>query len=173
MQVVTIKKNSVMRVIIFALILAMGFGIAVMSRGKETPTTEVKLYFVDAEMLRLIPVNAYIPQTNTEKMAQCVLDELIEGRDDNPKIRRLIPKQRRCMTVEVRDSIAYVDIKSEMVDAQPDGRNLELLTVYSVVNSLTGLAGIENVRFTVEGKVQKDFKGYIDMRETFIPDYYV
>jgi len=30
-----------------------------------------------------------------------------------------------------------------------------------------------NVRFTIDGKRQKDFKGYIDMRETFIPDYFI
>ena len=38
---------------------------------------------------------------------------------------------------------------------------------------LTGLDGIVNVRFTIDGKRQKDFKGYIDMRETFIPDYFI
>ena len=65
------------------------------------------------------------------------------------------------------DRIAYVDIKQELADKHPEGRDLELLTVYSIVNSLTGLDGIVNVRFTIDGKRQKDFKGYIDMRETF------
>ena len=75
--------------------------------------------------------------------------------------------------MKVLDRIAYVDIKQELVDKHPDGRDLELLTVYSIVNSLTGLDGVVNVRFTIDGKRQKDFKGYIDMRETFIPDYFI
>lgn len=173
MQTVTIKRNLIIKHIAFALILAAALGIVVIARGVKAQTEEVKLYFVDAEMLRLIPVSTTIPKSNTQKMAQCVVDELIEGRDDNPKIRRIIPKEKRCMTVKVKDRIAYVDIKKSMVEGHPDGRDLEMLTVYSVVNSLTGLDGIVNVRFTIDGQVQKDFKGYLDMRETFIPDYFV
>ena len=48
-------------------------------------------YYVDAQMLRLIPVKTQIPQMSTQKMAQRVVDELVEGYDDNPKIRRIIP----------------------------------------------------------------------------------
>jgi hypothetical protein len=77
------------------------------------------------------------------------------------------------MTVKVKDKIAYVDIKKDVVNEHPDGRDLEMLTVYSIVNSLTGIDGIVNVRFTIDGKIEKKFKGYLDMRETFIPDYLV
>ena len=84
-----------------------------------------------------------------------------------------IPNVKHGIKVKVLDRIAYVDIKQELVDKHPDGRDLELLTVYSIVNSLTGLDGVVNVRFTIDGKRQKDFKGYIDMRETFIPDYFI
>ena len=173
MQTITVKRNSIIKHIAFVLILAAAFGAVVAARGMKVQTEEVKLYFVDAEMMRLIPISTTIPKTNTQKMAQYVVDELIEGRDDNPKIRRIIPKEKRCMTVKVKDKIAYVDIKNSMVEAQPDGRDLEMLTVYSVVNSLTDLDGIVNVRFTIDGKTQKDFKGYLDMRETFIPDYFI
>ena len=77
------------------------------------------------------------------------------------------------MTVSVKDDIAYVDIKDSMIQNHEDGRDLELLTVYSVVDSLLSIKGITNVRFTVNGHKQKDFMGYLDMRETFIPDYTV
>ena len=77
------------------------------------------------------------------------------------------------MTVKVKDKIAYVDLKSSILKTQPDGRDFEILTVYSIVNSLTNVDGIVNVRFTVDGERKKDFMGYVDMRETFIPDYCV
>ena len=173
MQIVTLKKNTLIRHFIFLLILAIGFGTVVISQNTHTETAEVKLYYVDAQMLRLIPVNTQIPQMSTQKMAQRVADELVEGYDDNPKIRRIIPNVKHGIKVKVLDRIAYVDIKQELADKHPDGRDLELLTVYSIVNSLTGLDGIVNVRFTIDGKRQKDFKGYIDMRETFIPDYFI
>lgn len=171
MHEITLKKG--LRYTAFLLIIAVGFGFAALTRGTSVETEEVKLYFVDAQMLRLVPVKVSIPKMPPQKQAKRVLDELIEGRDDNPKIRRLIPKDKGCMSVKVKNRIAYVDINDEMLEAVPDGRDLEELTVYSIVNTLTGLDGIVNVRFTINGEAQREFKGYIDMRETFIPDYFV
>lgn len=173
MQIVTLKKSSIIRNITFILILAVGFTIVAVSGNSHPPVEEMKLYFVDAEMMRLMPVRVTITKSSPQRMASKVLDELIEGRDENPKIRRIIPKEKHGMSVKVKDQIAYVDIKKEIVDKHPEGRDLEMLTVYSIVNSLTGIDGIVNVRFTIQGKIQKNFKGYLDMRETFIPDYFV
>ena len=106
-------------------------------------------------------------------MAQRVADELVKGRDDNPKIRRLIPDVRGALKVKVVNDCAYVDINGEVKKKHPEGRDLELLTVYQIVNSLTELDGIRTVRFTVDGEVTRDFMGFIDMRETFVPDYFV
>lgn len=173
MQIVTFKKNMLIRHFIFLLILTIGFGTVLVSQHIHTETAEVKIYYVDAQMLRLIPVKTQIPKMSVQKMAQRIVDELVEGRDDNPKIRRVIPNVKHGIKVKVLDGIAYVDIKRELADKHPDGRDLELLTIYSIVNSLTGLDGVMNVRFTIDGERQKDFKGYIDMRETFIPDYFI
>ncbi len=173
LQTVTIKKNSIIRYAVFLLIITAGFVCAAISHSAKAETAQVKLYFVDEQMMRLIPIETDIPRTSAEKMAQRVISELITGRDGNPKIRRLIPDRKHCMSVKVKEKIAYVDISPEMVSAHPDGRDLELLTVYSIVNSLTSIDGIVNVRFTIDGKTQKDFKGHIDMRETFIPDYFI
>ena len=54
MQIVTLKKNTLIRHFIFLLILAIGFGTVVISQNTHTEMTEVKLYYVDAQMLRLI-----------------------------------------------------------------------------------------------------------------------
>ena len=101
MQIVTLKKNTLIRHFIFLLILAIGFGTVVISQNTHTETAEVKLYYVDAQMLRLIPVKTQIPQMSTQKMAQRVADELVEGYDDNPKIRRIIPNVKHGIKVKV------------------------------------------------------------------------
>lgn len=173
LHAVTIKRGSIIRYTVFLIIIAAGLCCVLIQRGIKPEAAEVKLYFVDAQMMRLIPSKASIPKTTPAKMAQRVLDELIEGRDDNPKIRRIIPKLRHSMRVTVKNKTAYVDISSAAAHSHPDGRDLELLTIYSIVNSVTSVDGITNVRFTIDGKVQKDFKGHIDMRETFIPDYFM
>ncbi len=162
-----------MKRIISAVVIMLTISTLFLSCGSEKPMVGVKLYFVDAQMLRLIPLKVYIRDSTPQKEAKIVLDELIRGRDDNPKIRRLIPDIKNCMSVKTDGKMAYVNIKSKMAENHPDGRDLEILTIYSIVNSLTSIDGIDSVRFTIDGKRQKDFKGFIDMRETFIPDYYV
>lgn len=160
-------KRIILLFVIFSAMLIM-----TVSFGREAPpVTEVKLYFTDMEIFSLIPRTVQIPKTDTEGQAKLVIRKLIEGDDENLKIRRTIPKIPNCMSVSVEDGIAYVDIKRSMIQNHADGRDVEILTVYSIVNSLMSIDGINNVRFTICGKVKKDFMGYIDMRETFIPDY--
>lgn len=162
-----------MKKVIFVFIILIGLGIAIVSFGTNIPTTEVKIYFTDAQVLKLIPVRTQIPKLTSEQQAKIVIKELIKGHDDNLKIKRTIPDIDGCMSVTVKNNIAYVDIKQSMIENHSDGRDIELLTVYSIVNSLINIEGISNVRFTINGKSQKDFMGYLDMRETFIPDYMI
>lgn len=140
--------------------------------GYNTKTTNVRLYFTDSSMLRLIPSDFSVHTKNKNKAAKCVIDELLKGRDNNKKILRTIPDLKNGLTVKVKEKTAYVNMSREFVKEHSDLRRHETLTIYSIVNSLTSIDGIVNVKFTIDGKTQKDFKGFCDMRETFIPDYY-
>lgn len=141
--------------------------------SNEKPIMGTEIYYIDGDMLRLISVDFEKSEFNTKRQAEALIYELIEGRDRNPKIKRMIPKIRNCLTVSIKDNIAYVNISGDSIKEFPDGRISENLIVYQIVNSLTSIRGIDAVRFTIDGKSQKDFKGFIDMRETFIPDYYI
>ncbi len=134
--------------------------------------SEPEIYFVDSDMFRLVSVDFECNERSREKQAEAVISELILGRDKNKKITRMIPK-KDCLSVKIKDDTAYVDIDEESVKDFPDGRVSEVLTVYQIVNSLTSIDGVVKVKFTIGGEVKKKFKGFIDMRETFIPDYYI
>ncbi len=131
----------------------------------------VEIYYVDNDMLRLIPVEVPVKKQSAQKDAEFVLDKLIEGDDTNPKVRRLIPKEKGCVTVQVENDTAIVNFSQTMLDAPFEGRDLEVLAVYQIVNSMTSVEGITTVKFTINGERQADFKGFLDMKETFIPDY--
>ncbi len=142
------------------------------SRETIARTMSAKLYFVDAELFRLIPVSVNVTADTDDEAAQALLNELIAGRDSNKSIRRIMPNIDGALTVHIRSQIAYVDISQEFADEHPADRDSEILTVYSIVNTLTSLKSVTNVRFTIAGERRRDFKGAIDMRETFIPDYF-
>ena len=158
-----------MRKILFIIITALGIGccIAACSRSGDMPKTTVKVYYVDAEINRLLPYDEEIIDSDTQHMAEAVISAIIKGRDYNDKIRRIIPNRKNCVKVRVQDDTAYVDLDSSIKKTIPDSRDVERLLIYQLVNSLTELKGIRFVKFTVDGETHKDFMGYYDMRSAY------
>lgn len=158
-------------------LLVLGMLLCLAVTGKmlfwQEKTQEASVYFVDQDIQRLIPMDYAVPAKKPEKAARLVLRELSEGRRNNPKIMRLFPDVKNGVTVKVKNQTAYVNLSREFVENHSPIRQHELLTVYSIVNSLTSIDGIVNVKFTIDGKEEKNFKGFIDMREAFIPDYFM
>lgn len=132
-----------------------------------------QIYYVDRSMLRLVPVDFDAGYSTPSAAAKKVVRELIEGEDYNRRILRLIPDVDNCMSVRVEENTAYVNLKEEFTENMPENKNHELLMLYSIVNSVTSIDGIDTVKFLFEGKEKKETIGGIDMREIFIPDYYI
>lgn len=140
--------------------------------GRKTTIETAQIYCVDSDLYKLIPYNVDIESKNTQQAAQKVLDNLIYGMKYE-KINHIIPCIDNGVTVKVEGDTAFVNFSQEMVKNHPDDMDSEYLTVYSIVNSLASLDGVTAIKFTIDGEEQKDFKGFLDMRETFLPDYMV
>ena len=141
---------------------------AACSRSDEAPTVGAKLFFIDAELNRLLAYEDELPDADKEHMARTAIEKLKVGRPDNEKIRQLLPRGKEKVTVEVRgDNIAYVDLERSIAEQLPRSRDIERLFIYQIVDTLTSIKGIRYVRFTVDGSIRKDFMGYYDMRETY------
>lgn len=158
-----------MRKILFLIIMALGIGCCAMacSRSGDMPKTTVKIYYVDAELNRLLPYDEEIVDSDTQHMAEAIISAIIRGRDYNDKIRRIIPNRKDCVTVEIRDNTAYVDLDSSIKKTISDSRDIERLLIYQLVDSLTELKGVRFVKFTVDGEIHKNFMGYYDMRNVY------
>ena len=117
--------------------------------------------------MRLLPYECEIIDATAQDMANAVIEKIIEGRDDDYDIRRVIPKMDKILTVFVRDTVAYVNISSRIKEEMKHREEDEKLFIYQIVNSLTSLKGIRFVRFTLDGAIHKDFLGFYDMRDTF------
>lgn len=155
-------------IIILALILC---GNIIIKR--DIKNINAKIYYVDHTMLRLIPVSVDIQNTTTKGAAKEMIKMLIEGKDKNSKILRVIPNKDDCMSVTIKDDTAIVDLKESFIKNKPTNKIHGLLAVYQIVNSLTSINGIDTVKFHIDGKEDKGFVSGLDMRETFIPDYYL
>ena len=170
MEVFILKKFRVIYFIYLVIITIAGF-----TPAKEVNANKEKvfLYFVDRQIMRLIPVEHYINSGDASKCAQQVINELIKGRDYNDNIRRIVPNNKNVLGVKVEKGVATVNIDTKYLSDIKDGRFIEELFVYQIVNSLSSVNGVKRVKFLIDGELQKDLFGYLDMREAFIPDYYI
>ena len=65
----------------------------------------------------------------------------------------------------LQNHTAYVDLSREIRDHHPGGAKSELMTIYSMVNSLIlNIPEIETVKILVEGKEETTLAGHVDLR---------
>jgi len=104
---------------------------------------EVNLYFSDSQAMYLVAEKRKIPQTPS-LVRQAVI-ELIKG-PENSDLYPTIPKGTQVNEVYIVDDIVYIDLSEEIFKNHPGGSSGELMTVYSIVNTLTEIPPIRGVQ---------------------------
>ena len=131
----------------------------------------VDLYFAEPNSESLIREKRKVEATGdlTSQSKQVIL-ELIKGPDTN--LTGTIPPGTTLRNLSINhDGIAFVDFSSELTSRHPGGSSSELLTIYSIVNSLTlNLKGIKKVQILVEGKKVETIAGHIFAMRPFEAD---
>ena len=74
------------------------------------------------------------------------MDELIKGPQAKGSL-ATVPPETKVRNIMTQDGICYVDLSSEFVSRHSGGKAKELLTIYSIVNSLTALDDVSKVQF--------------------------
>jgi len=123
----------------------------------------VTLYFSNQDGTRLVNEIRYISMEDakqgTEKLASVLVKELIKG-PSSSELKPTIPEGASLRSpVKIEGRTAIVDMTKEFVDNHPGGKEAEEMTIFSIVNTLTELKDIETVKFQINGKEQKEFKG--------------
>lgn len=132
---------------------------------------QVRLYFADQDGTRLVKEIRYIDMDDakqgTEQQATLLIKELVKG-PSNSTLKATIPEGASLRSpVKVENRTAIVDMTKEFVDNHPGGKEAEEMTIFSIVNSLTELKDIEKVKFLINGKTQKEFKGNFLLNNEF------
>ena len=107
---------------------------------------------------------------NPEKMSAVLIKELINGPD--AKGVRTIPEQTRLLAVDFsKDGLLVVDFSKEFTEQHPGGSSSEIMTVYSIVNTLTtNIKDVKMVKIIQQGRTFDTIAGHIDCNKTFYPD---
>ena len=125
----------------------------------------VHLYFANSDQNVLMAEQRSIPAgIQPEKAGVRIMQALLEG--PKQRLERTIPEKTRLRGLHILDNrIAYVDLSNEIRDRHPGGARSEMLTIFSIVNSLTmNLADIETVKILIEGQEATTLTGHMDLR---------
>jgi len=128
---------------------------------------EVNLYFSDSQAMYLVSEKREISQISS--LARQVVIELIKGPEDSD-LYPTIPEGTQVNEVYIADDIVYIDLSEEIFKNHPGGSSGELMTVYSIINTLTEIPPIKGVQILVGGNEKESLVGHLDISMPLLRD---
>lgn len=103
-----------------------------------------------------------------EHKAAALVKELITG----PKARgvRTLPPEVKLRAITKDEDVLTVDLSEDLIIRHPGGSTSEMMTVFSLVNTLTiNIPEIRRVKLLVEGRPVDTIAGHIDCKDPIAP----
>ena len=117
--------------------------------GNEINTytmTTLQLYFANEKGDRLVGERVEVHYSSNMSVEKLVVEQLIKG-PITEKAYPAIPPETKIVSVSTKDGICYVNLDKGFLGQGYDV--LEMVPVYSIVNSLTELPGISKVQILI------------------------
>jgi len=139
-----------------------------MVMSEPTETIDVVLYFGDEEG-NLVAEKRTIPKV--EGIGRATIKELIEGPEPAGGLYATIPLGTRLRDINVKDDgTAIVDFSGDIRAEHWGGYLGEILTVYSIVNTLAQFPTVDRVQILVDGQKLDTLVEHVDIREPLEPN---
>jgi len=140
-------------------------------RGEAARRINVRLYFEAPDREGLLPEEreiAFAP--DLARQLRIVVEELAKG--STTGLLPTLPAGTRVLEVFVHaGGVAYVNLSGEAVSGLPGGSRAELLTVYSLVNTIvTNFPATSRVRLLVGDQAVPSLGGHVDLSRPLPPD---
>jgi len=131
----------------------------------------VRLYFEAPDREGLLPEEREVAfSADLARQLRTVVEELAKG--STTGLLSTLPAGTRVLEVFVQArGVAWVDLSSEATSGLPGGSKAELLTVYSVVNTIvTNFPAVSRVRIIVNDQPVTSLGGHVDLSRPLPPD---
>jgi len=155
------KKLIISVVVILLLIIFLFFAFS-----KEKASFRIYTYNPKTETLTPEEVIIEVPRWekvfSRDKILEKVLEKLIEVSSRNGE-NFPIPKGTKLLGISVKNNIAYVNFSQELKRNHPGGSMGEMLTVYSIVDTLTEFPEVHKVQILIDSAVVETLVGHMDL----------
>jgi spore germination protein GerM len=131
----------------------------------------VRLYFEAAEREGLVSEEREVAfSSDLAHQVRTVVEEMAKG--STTGLVATLPAGTRVLEVFVQaQGVAFVDLSAEAASGLPGGSRAELLTVYSVVNTIvTNFPAVRRVRLLVDDQPVASLGGHVDVSRPLPPD---
>lgn len=131
--------------------------------------TVVSLYFNQKDTNTLIPEARRVDVKElTKDPYNTLMNLLLEG-PKNEGLEKVIPEGTKINKIEIKNGTIYLDLSKEFIENHKGGAEAESRTVYSIVNTLTGLNEVEAVKILIDGNSEACFKdNLINFKDPFV-----
>jgi germination protein M len=130
--------------------------------------TMLSLYFADKDAMGLAREYRLVTLKEGATLEQTVVAEIIKG-PQNKAFFRTLTEDTKLLSAETRDGVCFINFSSDFVAKNSGGSAKETMAIYSLVNSLCELPGVNKVQLLIEGRKIEVF-GHMAINEPFGKD---
>lgn len=129
--------------------------------------TLITLYFATEDGKKLSKESREVVYSTNISKEKLVLEELIKGPQDSGHI-ATVASDRKVNSVMTKDGVCYVNLGDPSIDSLSlFGNSSEEISVYSIVNTLCELPGINKVQISIDGISDRLFRDSIRLDQPF------
>lgn len=132
---------------------------------------ETNIYFADMYAAKLVPERRLAKlNAGTVADAKTVIEALIKG-PQSAELLPTIPADTRLLNAYAIGDLLILDFTHELQTNHTGGSSGEILTVYSIVNTVAlNIGGIRAVQVLVEGEEVESLSGHLDLTRPLSPN---
>jgi spore germination protein GerM len=130
----------------------------------QSKKSAVHLYFADRDYYYLTSEQRVVTHSGEAlDYARSIVEALLKG-PQKTLVRTIAADTQLRAIYLVPDGVCYVDLSPAVREDHPGGCNSELLTIYSVVNSLIlNIPEVKRVKLLIDGNEIQTLAGHIDL----------
>lgn len=111
----------------------------------------VTLYYANSNADKVVAEKREVEISIGTQIEKLVFEEL-QKKPKSEGLRAAIPKGTKLLSASTEGGILTLNLSREFVDNSPGGTAGELMTLYSIINTMTELPDIKKVQFLIEGQ---------------------
>ncbi|HZX36338.1 MAG TPA: GerMN domain-containing protein [Thermodesulfobacteriota bacterium] len=122
----------------------------------------IDVFFSDETGKALKAEKRRIPKGEPEDELRAAMEELVKGPLSKDKFDPTIPEGAKLISIKIAKDVAYANWSREISSKHQGGSKGELLTIYSIVNTLAlNFPEIKKVKLLIDGETEETLAGHI------------